>query len=89
LALSSFSGISPIYKQARTKLGEILSAFEYFDRNAYELVVKHSLGKPLPRDEINDAPAFVLVETSGGSKEHDEAVRFSFYLHILVFDDLG
>jgi len=89
LALSSFSGISPIFKQARSKLGEILSAFEYFDRNAYELVVKHSLGKPLPRDEINDAPAFVLVETSGGSKEHDEAVRFSFHLHILIFDVLG
>jgi hypothetical protein len=82
LALSSFSAISPIFKQARSKLGEILSAFEYFDRNAYEFVVKHSLGKPLPRDEITDAPAFVLVETSGGSKEHDEAVRFFFYRQI-------
>lgn len=74
LALSSFSGVSPIFKQARSKLGEILSAFEYFDRNAYELVTKHHLGKPLPPDEITDAPAFVLVETSGGNTEHDEAV---------------
>jgi hypothetical protein len=35
--------------------------------------MKHKLGKGLP-EEISDAPAFVLIETSGGNKEHDEAV---------------
>lgn len=75
LALNSFENILPIFKKTRSKLSEILSAFEYFDRNCYELVVKHKLGKPLDADEISDAPAFVLIETSGGNKEHDEAVR--------------
>ena len=67
----------PIFKKTRTQLSEILSAFEYFDRNAYNLVVKHKLGKSLAEDEIGDAPAFVLIETSGGNKEHDEAVRLT------------
>lgn len=74
LALNSFESVLPVFKQTRRKLSEILSAFEYFDRNAYELVVKHKLGKPLAEDEIGDSPAFVLIETSGGNKDHDEAV---------------
>ncbi len=74
LALNSFENILPVFKKTRARLSEILSAFEYFDRNAYELVVKHKLGKALASDEIADAPAFVLIETSGGNKEHDEAV---------------
>ncbi|PVF94954.1 putative DLD2-D-lactate dehydrogenase [Serendipita vermifera] len=86
LALPSFESVHPIFKKTRTKLSEILSAFEYFDRNAYQLVVKHGLGKPLAEDEIGDAPAFVLIETSGGNKEHDEA-KLQEFLEEVVSDE--
>lgn len=68
-----------MFQKTRQKLSEILSAFEYFDRTSYELVVKHGLGKGVSSEEIGDAPAFVLIETSGGNREHDEAVSLFWY----------
>ncbi|KAG8791569.1 hypothetical protein FRC17_008736 [Serendipita sp. 399] len=88
LALNSFESVLPVFKKTRTKLSEILSAFEYFDRNSYELVVRHNLGKSLAEDEIGDAPAFVLVETSGGNKEHDEAKLQEFLEEVMSDESL-
>ena len=59
---------------SRVDMGEILSAFEYMDRDAYTLSVKHGQGKALSEEEIKGAECFVLIETSGGNKEHDEEV---------------
>ncbi|CCA75533.1 probable DLD2-D-lactate dehydrogenase [Serendipita indica DSM 11827] len=88
LALNSFESVLPIFKKTRTQLSEILSAFEYFDRNAYNLVVKHKLGKSLAEDEIGDASAFVLIETSGGNKEHDEAKLQDFLEEVMSDESL-
>ncbi|KAG8807733.1 hypothetical protein FRC18_005398 [Serendipita sp. 400] len=88
LALNSFESVIPVFKKTRAKLSEILSAFEYFDRNSYELVVRHKLGKALAEDEIGDAPAFVLVETSGGNKEHDEAKLQEFLEEVMSDESL-
>jgi hypothetical protein len=60
-------------------LSEILSAFEFIDRTAYELAVKHGQGKGLEEDEVEGAECFILIETSGGKGEHDEEVHF--YIH--------
>lgn len=75
LALPTFENVLPLFKLARRHLSEILSAFEYIDRTAYDLSVKHGQGKGLSDDEIEGAECFVLLETSGGNKEHDEEVR--------------
>lgn len=75
LALPKFENVLPLFKLARRDLSEILSAFEYIDRTAYDLSVKHGQGKGLSNDEIEGAECFVLLETSGGKKEHDEEVR--------------
>lgn len=75
LALPTFENVLPLFKLARRDLSEILSAFEYIDRAAYDLSVKHGQGKGLSNDEIEGAECFVLLETSGGKKEHDEEVR--------------
>jgi FAD/FMN-containing dehydrogenase len=75
LALPTFSNVLPLFKLAQRHLSEILSAFEYIDRTAYELAVKHKQGKGLGDEEIEGAECFVLLETSGGNKEHDEEVR--------------
>jgi hypothetical protein len=75
LALPTFENVLPLFKLARRHLSEILSAFEYIDKTAYDLAVKHGQGKGLSNDEIEGAECFVLLETSGGKKEHDEEVR--------------
>jgi len=72
LALPKFENVLPLFKLARGHLSEILSAFEFIDRTAYELAVKHGQGKGLSDEEVEGAECFVLVETSGGSKVHDE-----------------
>jgi len=77
LALSSFDKVVPLFKVVKQDMGEILSAFEYMDRNAYTLSVKHGQGKGLSEEETEGAQCFVLIETSGGNKEHDEEVSAS------------
>lgn len=77
LALQSFDQVVPLYKIVKRNMGEILSAFEYMDRNAYTLSVKHGQGKALSEEQTEGAECFVLVETSGGSEEYDEQVGSS------------
>ena len=74
LALPSFDQVIPLYNIVKRDMGEILSAFEYMDRNAYNISVKHGQGKALSEEETEGAQNFVLIETSGGNKEHDEEV---------------
>lgn len=74
LALPKFDNVLPLFKEAKRQLSEILSAFEFFDKEVYELAVKHGQGKALNEEDVVGAECFVLVETSGGNKEHDEAV---------------
>jgi FAD/FMN-containing dehydrogenase len=77
LALPRFENVLPLFKSTRRHLSEILSAFEFIDKTAYDLAVKHGQGKGLTDEEIEGAECFVLLETSGGNKEHDEEVRNS------------
>jgi FAD/FMN-containing dehydrogenase len=72
LALPHFDNVLPLYKIVKQQLSEILSAFEFVDRTAYDLAVKHGQGRALKDDEVAGAECFVLVETSGGRREHDE-----------------
>jgi (R)-2-hydroxyglutarate---pyruvate transhydrogenase len=74
-ALPTFENVLPLFKLAREHLSEILSAFELIDKPSYELSVKHGQGRALSDQEIEGAQCFVLVETSGSNKEHDEEVR--------------
>ncbi|KAF5374929.1 hypothetical protein D9758_000131 [Tetrapyrgos nigripes] len=72
LALPHFDNVVPLFKVVKRQLSEILSAFEFIDRTAYELAVKHGQGRALSEEEVEGAQCFVLVETSGGRREHDE-----------------
>ena len=74
LALPKFENVLPLFKETKRQLSEILSAFEFIDRRAYELAVKHGQGRALNDEDVEGAECFVLVETSGGNREHDEAV---------------
>ena len=75
LALPDFSKVIPLFHTVRHHASEILSAFEFFDRTAYDLVCKHGQPRAIPESEAQGAQCFVLVETSGGQKEHDEEVN--------------
>jgi FAD/FMN-containing dehydrogenase len=77
LAVPRFENVLPLFKSTRRHLSEILSAFEFIDKTAYDLAVKHGQGKGLSEEESEGAECFVLLETSGGNKEHDEEVRDS------------
>lgn len=79
LALPHFDNVLPLYMEVKRQLSEILSAFEFMDRTAYDLAVKHGQGRALADDEIDGAECFVLVETSGGHREHDEEVPFLLF----------
>ncbi|KAI0757112.1 FAD-binding domain-containing protein [Daedaleopsis nitida] len=72
LALPKFENVQPLYREVKRQLSEILSAFEYMDRTVYDLAVKHGQGRALDPQDVEGAECFVLVETSGGKREHDE-----------------
>jgi FAD/FMN-containing dehydrogenase len=74
LALPSYSKLPEVFKLAKAYLSEVLSAFELFDREAYELVCHHTGRRGLDESEIGNSECFVLIETSGGRAEHDEEV---------------
>ncbi|KAF5390339.1 hypothetical protein D9757_002782 [Collybiopsis confluens] len=87
LALPRFENVLPLFKLAKRQLSEILSAFEFIDRTAYDLAVKHGQGRALSTEEVDGAECFVLVETSGGKREHDEEKLSYFLEHLLGADE--
>lgn len=72
LALPKFENVLPLFRTVKRQLSEILSAFEFIDRRAYDLAIKHGQGRALNDEDVEGAECFVLVETSGGKREHDE-----------------
>ena len=71
LGLQDFPSVLQLFKEARHSLTEILSAFEFFDGDSLELVVKH-LKDSGARDPLSEHfPFYVLIETSGSNEAHD------------------
>ncbi|CAK0772713.1 hypothetical protein CVIRNUC_003992 [Coccomyxa viridis] len=70
LAVPDFATTQKVFVRARQKLGEILSAFEFFDQQALDLTLKHLEGvrNPLPDTQT---PFYLVVETSGSNEAHD------------------
>ncbi|TPX30493.1 hypothetical protein SmJEL517_g05951 [Synchytrium microbalum] len=69
LAAPSFEAVQQIYLKTRAALGEILSAYEFFDSGSAKLVAHHL---PSVRHPFEQHPEFyVLIETQGSSEEHD------------------
>jgi len=70
----------------KRSLSEIMSAFEFMDRTAYDLAVKHGQGRALSDEDVAGAECFVLVETSGGRREHDEEKLTDLLAELLEAD---
>jgi FAD/FMN-containing dehydrogenase len=77
LSLPSFDACLKTLALARKHLGEILSAFEFLDKEALDLTLHYVHGIQAPLPDAGE-PFYVLVETSGSNAEHDNAKLEAF-----------
>lgn len=70
LAVSSYEAVQKVFVGARKELLEILSAFEFMDDKSQILTARH-LGLEHPI-ESGQYPFYILIETSGSNKDHDD-----------------
>lgn len=82
LSVPDFKSVQTVFKETRTHLGEILSAFEFFDHEGLEMVLEHT-GAQSPfesqPEEGAEKPFYVLIETSGSNKDHDDEVSKAIF----------
>lgn len=76
LALDSFEAVQHVFVKARKDLAEVLSAFEFMDSYSQDLTKEYLPEANHPFEEKH--PFYVLIETSGSNKEHDDAKLESF-----------
>lgn len=76
--MPDFVGVQKVFQETRTQLGEILSAFEFWDQEGLEMVLRHTGQKAPFEGEPEGGRAFyVLIETSGSNKDHDDEVSWA------------
>ncbi|RKO90558.1 hypothetical protein BDK51DRAFT_16088 [Blyttiomyces helicus] len=80
LGVKSFAEVQEAFRRARLELGEILSAFEFFDRTCMDLVKRHL---PIREPLETKSPFYVLIETSGSNKDHDDEKLATFLERLL------
>lgn len=84
LGLNSFKKVQEAFKLSKQNLGEILSAFEFFDKHSMDLVTTHTPSK----NPFSDTHEFyILIETSGSSIEHD-AEKIGGFLESLIDSEI-
>ncbi|GAA6032801.1 hypothetical protein JCM8097_000797 [Rhodosporidiobolus ruineniae] len=84
LSVPTFDHIQIVFKETRARLGEILSAFEFWDQEGHELVLEHTGAQSPFESEPEGGKAFyVLIETSGSNKDHDDEKLGALLEHLL------
>lgn len=85
LGLESFEHVQKVFAKTKNHLGEILSAFEFWDGASLSMVREHLQ----VRDPLSShTPFYVLLETSGSNKEHDDDKMSSFLEHLIESGDV-
>ncbi|KAH7836090.1 hypothetical protein Vadar_032608 [Vaccinium darrowii] len=79
LACKDYVSCQNLLLEAKRKLGEILSAFEFLDSDSMDLVLNHLEGvrNPLPPSMHN---FYVLIETTGSDQSYDKEKLEAFLL---------
>ncbi|WOK99398.1 putative D-2-hydroxyglutarate dehydrogenase, mitochondrial [Canna indica] len=79
LACQDFISCQKLLLGAKRALGEVLSAFEFMDSHAMDLVLSHLDGvrSPLPASLYN---FYVLIETNGSDESYDKTKLEAFLL---------
>ncbi|KAJ1913945.1 D-lactate ferricytochrome c oxidoreductase, partial [Tieghemiomyces parasiticus] len=82
--VESYEQVQQAFRLAKANLNEILSACEFWDRSSLDMVLDHNQGNPNVRDPLSAPyPFYVLVETSGFHKDHDDA-KMTHYLETVL-----
>lgn len=69
LGVSSYETVQKVFVECRKELGEILSAFEFMDSKSQILCGRYQkVDHPIE----SEFPFYILIETSGSNKEHDD-----------------
>ncbi|ODO02013.1 D-lactate dehydrogenase [Cryptococcus wingfieldii CBS 7118] len=86
-SLPSYEAVQTVFGEAKAYLGEILSAFEFFDKQSYALVKKHQEENGGHRSVFEqEGDFYCLIETGGSNAEHDEAKLTELLEHLLSND---
>ncbi|GAA5820102.1 hypothetical protein JCM3770_003353 [Rhodotorula araucariae] len=73
LSVPDFKSVQTVFKETRSQLGEILSAFEFFDQEGLDMVLEHTGARsPFETEPEGGRAFYVLIETSGSNKDHDD-----------------
>ena len=75
LGLPSYEHVQKAFREAKSQLSEILSAFELMDNQCQHLYVR-ATGKSLPL--ADEHPFYCLIETSGSNTDHDSEKLTAF-----------
>ncbi|GAA6001940.1 hypothetical protein JCM10207_002389 [Rhodosporidiobolus poonsookiae] len=90
LCVPNFASVQTVFKETRARLGEILSAFEFWDQEGHDLVLHHTGAKSPFESEPEGGKAFyVLVETSGSNKDHDDEKLGALLEHLLESETIS
>ncbi|KAJ1723183.1 D-lactate ferricytochrome c oxidoreductase [Coemansia erecta] len=84
LGLSDFGKIQKAFVLARQSLGEIISAFEFWERRCNELVVQYEKN---PSPLASPHEFYVMIETRGSFERHD-VEKMDAYLEVLAAEGL-
>lgn len=76
LATEDYATVQKVFVRARQELSEILSAFEFMDDKTLQLTEEHLKDVPFPLE--NKYPFYILIETSGSNKDHDDSKLETF-----------
>ena len=75
-----FQNVIEVFQLAKKELNEILSAFEFMDRESLKCVEENlKLDNPFTRKEIEETEFYCLVETQGSNADHDMQKIEKFY----------
>ncbi|OVA06188.1 FAD-linked oxidase [Macleaya cordata] len=79
LACKDYFSCQKLLLEAKRKLGEVLSAFEFLDNQSMDMVLTHLEGvrNPLPPSMYN---FYVLIETTGSDESYDKEKLEAFLL---------
>lgn len=75
--VESFEKCQQTFVEAKKKLGEIISAFEFMDASSQKLM-KLVKDRQIPLE--GQYPFYCLVETSGSNSEHDQEVSIEVWM---------
>ena len=78
--LESFKKVQMAFREAKSQLSEILSAFELMDGQSQD-IVHHVTNKKRPLE--GGYPFYCLIETSGSNPDHDSEKLERFLEHVM------